>query len=209
MPASARLAHPARLAGVLYLGIILLGISAEAALRAPLITWGDAAATQAALSAHEGLFRLSILFDLGMAGLDVALAVVFFGMLREVNAQAALMAMVFRLMQAAVIAGNILCLVAALQGDALLWLERHAIGYDVGLAFFAVNTAIMARLLWRIAPRWICVAMAAAGAVYGLGSLTRLLVPDLNAMLQPAYAVPVLAEVSLMLWLLIWAPERP
>jgi hypothetical protein len=201
-------ARSARLAGVLYLGIIVLGISAEAALRAPLITWGDAAATQAALTANEGLFRLSMLFDLGMSGLDVALAVVFFGMLRAVDVQMALLAMVFRLMQAAVIAGNILLLVAVLQGDALIWLERHAIGYDIGLAFFAVNTVIMARLLWQIAPRWICVAMGVAGGVYGIGSVTRLLVPDMNAMMQPAYVVPVIAEVSLMVWLLIWAPKR-
>lgn len=198
----------ARLAGLLYLGIILLGIGAEAALRGPLIDWTDAQATAQAIAAHEGLFRLSILFDLGMAGLDVALAVVFFGMLRGVDAQLALMAMVFRLMQATVIAGNVMLLFAALQGDALIWLARHAAGYDLGLAFFAVNTLIMARLLAGIAPRWICWAMAAAGVVYGLGSVTRFAAPDLNVLMQPGYLVPVVAEVSLMLWLLIWAPSR-
>lgn len=199
----------ARFAGVLYLGIILLGIGAEAGLRGPLIDWADAEATRSALTAHEIQFRLSIMADLGMAVLDIALAVVFFGMLRAVNPQLSLMAMVFRLMQAAVIAGNVMMLFAALQGDPLPSLERHAAGYDLGLLFFAVNTLIMARLLTGLAPRWICWAMAAAGLVYAFGSITRFVAPDINALMQPAYLIPVIAEVSLMLWLLIWAPRRP
>ncbi|THD73284.1 DUF4386 domain-containing protein [Thalassobius vesicularis] len=198
----------ARFAGLLYLGIIMLGIGAEAGLRGPLIAWSDPEATRSALAAHEPLFRLSILADLGMAVLDIALAVVFFRMLRAVNPQLSLMAMVFRLMQAAVIAGNVMMLFAALQGDPLPWLERHAAGYDLGLLFFAVNTLIMARLLRGLAPRWICWALGAAGMVYAFGSITRFVAPDVNALMQPAYLVPVIAEVSLMLWLLIWAPRQ-
>ncbi|WP_319824338.1 DUF4386 domain-containing protein [Thalassovita sp.] len=203
-------ARAARWAGILYLGIILLGLGAEGGLRGPLIDWTDGAATAQALQAQMGRFRLSIGFDIGMAVLDVALAVVFFGMLRAVDAQLALMAMVFRLMQAAVIAVAVLCLFAATQGadDPLPWLELHAAGYDLGLVFFGVNTLIMARLLAGIAPRWICRAMAAAGVVYLSGSLTRFLAPDWNAAMQPAYLIPVVAEVSLMLWLLVWAPRR-
>ncbi len=202
-------ARSARFAGILYLGIIVLGIGAEAALRGPLIDWNDGTATAQALQAQMGRFRLSIGFDIAMAVLDVALAVVFFGMLRAVNAQLALLAMVFRLMQAAVIAGAVLFLVPATQmGDPLPWLTLHATGYDLGLVFFGVNTLIMAQLLAGIAPRWICGAMLAAGAVYLFGSVTRFMAPGLNAVMQPAYVIPVVAEVSLMLWLLVWAPRR-
>lgn len=200
----------ARLAGFLYLGIIVLGIGSEVGLRGPLIDWNDRMATAQALIAHEGLFRLSILADLGMAVLDVILAVVFFTMLRGINAPLALLALVFRLMQAAIIAGAVIFLFAVTQdlNDPLPWLARHAAGYDLGLVFFAVNTLIMARLLGGIAPVWMCRALTAAGLVYALGSVTRFVAPDLNALMQPAYMVPVVAEVSLMLWLLLWAPRR-
>lgn len=202
-------ARSARFAGMLYLGIIVLGLGAEGALRGPLIDWNDGPATAQAVQAQLGRFRLSIGFDMAMAVLDVALAVVFFGMLRVVNAPMALMAMVFRLMQATVIAGAVMFLFAATQaGDPLPWLERHAAGYDLGLVFFGVNTLIMARLLTGIAPRWICGAMAAAGVVYLFGSATRFMAPEWNDAMQPAYVVPVVAEVSLMLWLLVWAPRR-
>lgn len=203
-------ARYARLAGVLYLGIIVLGISAEAILRGPLIDWTDHAATAHSLTTHEGLFRLSILADLGMALLDVTLAVVFYSMLREVHPLLALLAMVFRLMQAASIAGAIMFLFAATQdlNDPLPWLARHAAGYDLGLMFFAVDTLIMARLLAGIAPAWICWAMAAAGVVYAMGSATRFAAPEFNAIMQTAYLIPVITEVSLMLWLLFLPPRR-
>lgn len=205
-------ARHARLAGLFYLGIILLGIGAEGALRGPLIDWTDAAGTAQAIQDRLFLFRLSMAFDIGMALLDVALAVLFFRMLRGVNDGLALTAMVFRLMQAAVIAASIMALYAAGQAlpeNPLPALERHAAGYDLGLIFFAVNTLIMARLLSMpgLAPRGLCWALAAAGVVYLLGGLTRFLTPDLNTMMQPAYLIPVVAEVWLMGWLLVKGPK--
>lgn len=205
-------ARHARLAGLMYLGIILLGIGAEGALRGPLIDWSNATATAQAIQDRFVQFRLSMGFDIGMALLDVALAVLFFRMLRSMNEGLALTAMVFRLMQAAIITANIMALYAAeqaLTGDPLPALARHAAGYDLGLIFFAVNTLIMARLLAipGLAPRGLCWALAAAGVVYLLGGLTRFLAPDLNSMMQPAYLIPVVAEVWLMGWLLIKGPK--
>jgi hypothetical protein len=205
-------ARHARLAGLMYLGIILLGIGAEGALRGPLIDWSNATATAQAIQDRLVLFRLSTGFDIGMALLDVALAVLFFRMLRSMNEGLALTALVFRLMQAAIITANIMALYAAeqaLTGDPLPALARHAAGYDLGLIFFAVNTLIMARLLAipGLAPRGLCWALAAAGVVYLLGGLTRFLTPDLNSMMQPAYLIPVVAEVWLMGWLLIKGPK--
>lgn len=191
-------------AGLLYLGIILLGISAEAALRGPLIDWSSDTATAQAIAANLGQFRLSILFDLTMAAFDIALAVMFFTMLRPVGDTLALAAMVFRLMQAAIIGGNVLALWAASTATTPLPdLARHAAGYDLGLFFFAINSALMAVLLLRAgAPRLIGLGIGAAGLVYMAGSLTRFLAPALNATMQPAYLVPVVAETALMVWLL-------
>lgn len=198
-----------RAAGLLYLAIIVLGISSEGFLRGGLIDWQSGAATAEAITAQMARFRLSLGFDLAMAACDVALAVLLFQWLKRVSETGALLAMVFRLMQAAVIAGGLLLLLGAEQavtagGDPLPFLARHAAGYDLGLFFFGINGLIMARLLQGAgAPKAIAWGIAAAGLVYLAGSLTRFLAPGWNAAMQPAYLVPLLAETALMLWLLL------
>ncbi|MDQ2091983.1 DUF4386 domain-containing protein [Marimonas arenosa] len=204
-----------RAAGLLYLGIILLGVSSEALLRGGLIDWADGAATAAAIAEQATRFRLSLGFDLAMAACDVGLAVLFYRLLRRVDETRALMAMVFRLMQAAVIAAGLMTLYAAQQAvaagdDPLPLLARHAAGYDLGLFFFGINALLMAGLLCRAGvPRLIAGGIGAAGLVYLAGSLTRFVWPDLNAAMQPAYLVPLVAETALMLWLLIASAKRP
>ncbi|MCB0174425.1 MAG: DUF4386 domain-containing protein, partial [Anaerolineae bacterium] len=54
----------ARVAGVLYLTIIVAGIFAEFVVRQSLIVPGDATATASNIMASEGLFRLGIAGDL-------------------------------------------------------------------------------------------------------------------------------------------------
>jgi hypothetical protein len=61
----------------------------------------------------------------------------------------------------------------------------------------------MALLLRRAGVRWLSVLIALAGCVYLLGSATRFLAPEVNALMQPAYLVPVVAELSFALWLLL------
>lgn len=198
-----------RAAGLLYLGIIVLGVSSEAILRGGLIDWSDGAATALAIAEAPLRFRLSLGFDLIMAGFDIALAVLFYRLLRGAGEVRALMAMVFRLMQAALIAGGLMTLFAVQQvvetgDDPLPFLARHAAGYDLGLFFFGINAMLMAGLLCRAGvPRLVAGGIAAAGLVYLAGSLTRFLAPDWNAALQPAYLVPLVAETALMLWLLV------
>ena len=191
-----RNAARARWAGVFYIAIIVLGITGEAVLRPMAADTGDAA-----------ILRLSILSDTGMALADVALAVLLFALLRQIDEMLALAAMVLRLMQAAVIGANLLVLVAAAHlmatgQDAGAQLMQHALGYDIGLVFFGVNSLIMAWLLVRAGvPRLIGWGVGAAGVVYLLGSVTRLIAPEINAAMQPAYLVPLLAESALALWL--------
>ncbi|QDC10456.1 DUF4386 domain-containing protein [Oceanicola sp. D3] len=203
-----------RSAGALYASVILLGLGAELLVRMPLISWDNAAATWQAVSANTGLFRLGILADTAMVMADIGLAVLFFALLRHVHRDWALAAMVLRLMQAAIIAASLLATVGALNlvtgpsaaPEALLaLLEIHSIGYDIGLVFFGANTLITAWLLARsgLVPRWLPPLLSLAGLVYLAGSITRIIAPDLNTLMQPAYAVPVVAEVALAITLLI------
>ena len=205
----------ARPAGLAYLFIILLGITAEMALRGTLIDWTSAEATARAIAANPGLFRLSIGADMIMAICDVVLAVLLYRMLRPVDEVLALMAMVFRLMQMAIVAGGALYLLqaertAAIGGDALAPLRLHAAGYDLGLLFFGVNTLLTAQLLCRsgLFPVWLSAALGASGVVYLAGRLSRFVAPDVNAAMQMAYLLPLVAETGFCLWLLFAGRAR-
>ncbi|WP_323785285.1 DUF4386 domain-containing protein [Thalassovita sp.] len=202
----------ARPAGLSYLIIILFGIGAEMALRGPLIDWTSAEATAQALRDHSGLFRLSIGADMIMALCDVVLAVLLYRILRPVDEVLALLAMVLRLVQMAIVMGSALYLVQAEQvlasgSNVLIPLSLHAAGYDLGLLFFGANTLITAVLLCRSdrAPVWLSAALGAAGVVYLVGSLSRFVAPDFNAAMQLAYLLPLIAETGFCLWLLFAA----
>lgn len=203
-----------RFAGLLYLVIIVFGISSEVLLRGPLLASGDAEAVAASIAADPGPLRLSIAADAIMAICDAALAVLLFLLLRPLGAGLALAAMVFRLMQGAVIAASLLLLLAALRPDfapqAAALIEMHGAGYDLGLAFFGVNSVLTGILLFRFggAVRAIAVGIAVSGLVYFTGSALRLGDPALATAFAPAYGLPVLAESAFCLWLLFAGAGR-
>jgi hypothetical protein len=210
------MSHPfprstAALAGALYLVIILCGVSGEALVRGALVVPGDAAATAANILDQQGLFRLGTLLDLAMTLADAGLAVALFVLLRPVSATLALAAMVFRLIQTAILGANLMLHHGALMtltgggepSTALRLLEAHALGYDLGLVFLAVNCGLTAWLLWHAgAPRALAGGVGAAGVVYLTGSLLRIIDPGAAAAIAPAYLVPLLAESAFCLWLL-------
>jgi hypothetical protein len=201
----------ARRSGALYLVIILCGLTAELVLRGPLLQ-GTPDEVAEALAGNIGLLRLSLLADTVMMVADVALALVFFVLLRRVSESLALAAMVFRLAQAVLIGASLAALASApaLITDAprmaVHMTTLHGIGYDVGLILFAVSSGIMAVLLWRTAvPKAIAAGIGASALVYATGSMTRLLAPEWIGVIEPAYVIPMISESALCLWLLIRA----
>ncbi len=207
----------ARLAGLLYLIIILCGVGGEALVRGPL-GGADASETTANLLASEGPFRLSILADVAMVLADVGVGVLLFVLLARVERTLSLMAMAFRLAQAAVLGLNLLHLQRAIDlagnphlptdvRDGLVQgsLDAHAVGYDLGLFFFAVNCLLVGVLVWRsgFAPRFVGAGLLAAGGVYLVGSALRVAAPELAGAFAPAYLVPLVSELAMCGWLLI------
>lgn len=208
-------------AGLLYLIIIVCGMSAEVLIRGPLLDAADAAVTARNIVAQEALFRTGLLLDVLMLFADVALAVLLYYLLRPVNRTLSLLAAVFRLLQAALLAFNLLHYHAALlvlnsaallqvfsaeQSNALasLLLDLHRHGYDLGLLFFAVSNLLLGVLLIRAVwiPALLGYGLLAAALVYLAGGLTRFLLPALLLLLEPAYLLPLLAETAFCLWLL-------
>ena len=211
-------ASTARLAGLLYLAIIVLGIWSEVFVRAALIDPADPAATAGNILASEGLFKGSLAADTIMALCDVALAVLLYVLLKPAGAVIAMAAMVFRLVQAALIAMSLLNQYAALAilngtwpvaGDpaqlAPLYLNAHSHGYDLGLIFFAVNSVLTGALLIRSGyfPKMLSYLLISAGAVYFTGSTLRFMAPVLLGSFEPAYVICLIAELAFALWLLL------
>jgi len=211
------LAFRARLAGLLYLTIIVTGLGAELALRGPLIDLGNTDGTAAAILGSPGQFRLGIAADLVMALCDAGLAILLYLIFRAVAPGLALSAMVFRLVQTVLIAANLMALQAAwlllssadgpadASALALVFLDLHGHGYDLGLVFFGVNSLMMGVLVWRsgMFAKVFGAGLATAGLIYLIGSGLRFFAPDLSPVFAPAYGFTILAEAAFCLRLLL------
>lgn len=175
----------ARVAGLLYLIIIVLGLFGEVFARSALIDPGDAVTTASNITVSEGLFRAGFLTDSIMFLSDVALAVLLFILLKPVNKILALVALVFRLTQTAVIALNLLNYYAAslllkgsvytsafnsvqLDSISALLLDLHSHGYDLGLILFGVHCLILGYLIVQslYLPKFLGYLVMAAGGIY-------------------------------------------
>lgn len=213
----------ARLAGILYLVIILCAGFSEGYVRSGLVVPGDAATTADNIRASEWLFRVGFATDLVAFLSDVALAMVFYVLLKPVSTTLSLLAAAFRLAQATILGINMLHHFAPLlllsgagylgafdpaQLDALamLSLEGHKYGYLIGQMFFGLHCGLLGYLLFKSGyfPRVLGVLLVTAGLGYLGDGLTFFLLPDQAATVSPVYLTPVVvAELSLCLWLLV------
>ena len=216
----------ARVAGILYLIIIISGIFAEFFVRSNLIVPEDAAATANNIMASESLFRLSIAGDFIMIISDVALALILYILLKPVSNLLSLMAAFFRLAQAAVLGVNLLNLFFVLQllsganslstfdpnqlhALVLLFLNAHSTGYSIGLVFFGIHCLILGYLIFRSGyfPKVLGVLLIVASFGYLIDSFAHFLLPnykDYENIFLPVVFIPAfIAESSFCLWLLI------
>lgn len=212
----------ARFAGLLYLLIFAGGIFAQFIVRQCLIVPADAVTTADNIVAAEAVFRMGIGGDLLMLLSDVALAVVFYFLLRPVSNALAMLAAVFRLTQAAVIGSSLVNLFYALNllhspalltgvgaEQLLLYLNAHAIGYAVAMIFFGINCLLTGYLVFRSGyfPKVLGILLVIAGLAYLSDSFAQVLLTDYAAYkaLFESVAIPlaVVGEFAMTLWLLI------
>lgn len=213
----------ARLAGVLYLAIIVLGLFGELFVRATLVVPGDATATFNSIAASPLLWRAGIVGDLLMHVLDLPVIVILYLLLRPVNKGLALLATFINLIQTAVLAANKLNLLVPLflQDDAgylkafsaeqlhavsALAINAHGYGFGIGLVFFGFACLVRGYLIFRSGylPKALGLLMLVAGLSYLTNSFALLLAPTLADAIFPAVLVPAfIGELSLALWLIV------
>lgn len=210
----------ARVAGLMYLAIIALGLFGEVFVRAALVVGGDVAATATNILAAEQLWRSGIATDLVMHVLDVPLIVFFYLLLKPVSHPLALLATAFNIVQTCVLAANKLTLVAALSllksagmsasladahALASLAVNLHGYGFGIGLIFFGFTCVLRGYLIVRsgYVPRVLGVLLVVAGIGYLVNSFALLVAPRLAALLFPWVLLPAfVAELALSVWLL-------
>lgn len=213
----------ARIAGVLYVVIIVTGLFGELAVRGTLIDFDDAAATAANILAADGLFRLGVVADLVMVLADVGLALALYVLFAPVSRALSATAAAFRLTQAAVITLNLLHQFAALmvlrhggaltafdpdqrEALALLLLDVHRHGYLLGLVLFAGNLAVTGYLLYRsgFLPRTFGVLAVLAAAGYVTDTLMFVLLPGYDGAVSELVLAPAFVfELGFAAWLLL------
>jgi hypothetical protein len=222
----------ARIAGLLYLVIIISGIFAQFFVRMGLVVPGDAATTASNIIASEGLFRLGIAADLIMIIADVALALVFYMLFKPVSNALSLLAAFFRLAQATVLGVNLLNLFFTLQflsgagyldvlspdqqkALSMLFLEAHGTGYAIGLVFFGINLFILGYLVLKSGymPRILGILLLAAAVGYIIDTFARTLLLNYE-IYQPIFDLvvftpAVIAELAMALWLLFKGVKIP
>lgn len=212
----------ARIAGILYLAIILLGLFGELYVRGTLVVSGDVAATSAAIAASPLLWRAGIAGDLLMHVFDVPVIVVLYYLLRPVSRSLALFATLINLVQTAVLVANKMNLMVPLlllespaylaafsleQVHAIssLAIKAHGYGFGIGLIFFGVACLVRGYLIFKSAylPKILGVLMAIAGLSYLINSFALLLAPAFASVLFPAVLLPAfVGELAFALWLI-------
>jgi hypothetical protein len=219
--AAARPRTYARIAGALYLIVIVAGIFAELVVRSRLVVSDDAAATANNILAHEQLFRWGFAAEL-IAGLCVMpLMLLLYELLKIVNTRIALLAVFFSLVggsvESAALLGHFAPLVILKRGhdfgvnqellQALTYmsLQLQGIGYAVALAFFGGTMLARGYLIVRSTffPRFIGVLLAIEGVCYLANSFADFLAPGIAPTVFAILMVSGLAEVILCLWLLV------
>jgi Domain of unknown function (DUF4386) len=213
----------ARLAGVMYLAIIVLGVFGESFVRGSLVVAGDAAATLDHIAASSGLWRAGIVGDLLMHVLDVPVILILYFLLKPVSPPLALLSTWINLLQTAVLVANKLNLLLPLfllepvgalaaftleqrQALSFLAIQTHGFGFGIGLIFFGVACLIRGWLIYRCAyfPKALGVLIALAGLSYLVNSLALLLAPSFAAAIFPGVLMPALVgELALTLWLIV------
>ncbi|MHC1787448.1 MAG: DUF4386 domain-containing protein [Christensenellales bacterium] len=211
----------ARLAGFLWLLMIIFGLFAQVGVREGLIVAGDAAATAANITADPLRFRIGFVSDLVMLVCYLLTPLVFYRLLSGVSKPLATLSVIFAMVGTAIGMLGLLCEFAALQvlsnasylgafpagqlqAQMMLLLDLNDHAYMIGHIFFALWVLPLGLLIYRsrFLPR-------VFGVLFLLETLTGLLAvlvhflspsPELETNLMCLGAA---AEISFTLWLLV------
>ena len=209
----------ARLAGILFLIIFILGLTVEVFIRPEIIMLDDVAATIKNITASELLFRLSLVIDLIRQVVILFLAFALYKLLHSVNKNIALLMVLLALMNVAITMMNELNHFAVLllssgseymtafdadqlQELAAFFLDLRAYGIFIP-GVFSLWIFFLGYLVYKsdFLPRVLGGLLMVGGICYPLQAIIFLLFPHIDATMLNAMAF--FSELLFYLWLLI------
>src|SRR6202047_2396865 len=215
--------NPGRVAGFLYLLLVVFAPFRLIYIPSTLIVRGNATATANNIAGHELLFRLGIVADLFCGTILIFLTLALYRLFKGVDQNlAVLMVILGGLLPAAIDFFNVLNDAAALllvrgadflsalekpQRDALAMLFLHLHHQEIVAAeiFWGLWLFPLAVLVYRsrFLPRFLGVWLIVNGFAYLAMSFTGLLLPQYEDMVGNIAFPALLGEMAFVLWLLI------
>lgn len=217
----------ARLAGFLYLSLIITGVYIIMYVPSQTIEWGDTGRTAKSIVSNEVLFRTAIIGDIVSNIIFVFLVFVLYKLLKPVNAHQARLMVALVLVQIPAVfimeAFNIASLMV-FKGEVLKTFEVSQ-RQDLAMLFLKINDygSMALEMFWglwlipfgqlvyksRFIPRIFGVLLIIAGIAYMNDSFVTLLFPGYSGFInRPTLLLVALGEISIMLWLLIKGVEN-
>jgi len=212
----------ARVAGFLYLILIICGMFSYMFVNSRLIVPGDTATTVNNIMASKSLYVSGIISWLISEVAFVLLVYVLYKLLKPVNKNHALLMVMFVLVAVPISFINELNKFAALlllsgadyltaftanQLHALvpLFLDLHEYGIHINSMFFGLWLLPFGYLVFKSGyiPRILGILLMIGWLGYMLEFFTFFLLPDFNAAIEPVFMITGIGEFLLPLWLLI------
>lgn len=211
-----------RIAGLVYLLVILIAPLRLVYIPNKLFIDGDAAATLNNIATHEMLFRLGLLGDLLTGAVSLLLTYTLYRLFKDVNRNVALLMLMFGFMDTPLYFFNAMNDMAVLvlahgadflsafdtaqrDGLAMLFLRMHGLMTFASEIFWGLWLFPLALLVYRsgFIPRLLAVWLTINGFAYLALSFTGLLQPQYNDAIANIAFPCQLGEVAFMLWILV------
>ena len=219
----------ARVAGGLYLIVIIAGAFHYGFIRSVMVVSGEASATAANILKNELLYRLGFVALIVLLCCNVPLALIFYDLFKVVNRNLSALVVFFTLVATAIETASLLNFFVPLillvgnyrptafnpkqlQSLAYMFLELQAIGFNVAIVFFAFYDLLIGYLIFRSSflPRMIGLLIVIGGLCYLTNSFATFLSPGFASLLVPYIQVPSgVAELAFCLWLLMIGVNVP
>ena len=216
----------ARKSGLLYAILAFLGMFSVFTVES-LIVAGDASATVEKITDSLGLFGTSLVTWVLIVVVDVAVSVLLYLMLENVNRPLALTVAAFRLVYSAMVAAMLLNLFDVFQllhnteraeafsggqieSMVMAEMTSFSTGFLLALIFFGIHLVLIGKLFRSssIIPGFLAGVLMIAGFGYIADSMLNFFVNDYNAMITAVLMLPaIIGEFGLAGWLIFKGPR--
>jgi len=210
-----------RLAGLLYLIWILLGLYSLMIIPSQIDMTGDAAGIAHNILSHEFLFRTGIIIDLINSSIWIVMILLFYRLFKQVNKFLVKLLLAFVIVQIPavfILQGFNITTLTILKGEGLQTFEA-AQRLDLAIQFLKFSDYVVLTLefywgLWLVPlgilifrsgfiPRFLGIWLVINGLALLILSFTDILVPQYRNIIFKIAIPAMFGEVAFMLWLLI------